>query len=108
MANMLEGGGKTPVLPPAALQAMGFKVHCVALCCAALCWGTCVVLLRAVLCVCHAMVCWPNLTGNSDVVVRFSTHRLRPANVEAGFLVRALLLRLPRWTHRTAWPHPHR
>ncbi|EFJ44243.1 hypothetical protein VOLCADRAFT_65045, partial [Volvox carteri f. nagariensis] len=26
MANMLEGGGKTPVLPPSALQAMGFKL----------------------------------------------------------------------------------
>lgn len=26
MANMLEGGGKTPVLPPSTLQAMGFKL----------------------------------------------------------------------------------
>ena len=26
MANMLEGGGKTPILPPAELQAMGFKL----------------------------------------------------------------------------------
>jgi hypothetical protein len=26
MANMLEGGGKTPILPPEELQAMGFKL----------------------------------------------------------------------------------
>jgi 2-methylisocitrate lyase-like PEP mutase family enzyme len=26
MANMLEGGGKTPILPPAELQDMGFKL----------------------------------------------------------------------------------
>ncbi|GFR41987.1 hypothetical protein Agub_g2667 [Astrephomene gubernaculifera] len=26
MANMLEGGGKTPLLPPSALQALGFKL----------------------------------------------------------------------------------
>jgi hypothetical protein len=26
MASMLEGGGKTPILPPAQLQAMGFKL----------------------------------------------------------------------------------
>lgn len=26
MANMLEGGGKTPLLPPAALQELGFSI----------------------------------------------------------------------------------
>lgn len=26
MANMLEGGGKTPILPPQQLQDMGFKL----------------------------------------------------------------------------------
>jgi 2-methylisocitrate lyase-like PEP mutase family enzyme len=26
MANMLEGGGKTPILPPEELQGMGFKL----------------------------------------------------------------------------------
>jgi 2-methylisocitrate lyase-like PEP mutase family enzyme len=26
MANMLEGGGKTPILPPEELQALGFKL----------------------------------------------------------------------------------
>jgi hypothetical protein len=26
MANMLEGGGKTPILSPDALQGMGFKL----------------------------------------------------------------------------------
>ena len=26
MANMLEGGGKTPILPPTALAEMGFKL----------------------------------------------------------------------------------
>jgi hypothetical protein len=26
MANMLEGGGKTPIFPPEELQAMGFKL----------------------------------------------------------------------------------
>jgi hypothetical protein len=26
MANMLEGGGKTPILPPQKLQDMGFKL----------------------------------------------------------------------------------
>lgn len=26
MANMLEGGGKTPILSPAQLQEMGFKL----------------------------------------------------------------------------------
>jgi hypothetical protein len=26
MANMLEGGGKTPILPPEDLQVMGFKL----------------------------------------------------------------------------------
>lgn len=26
MANMLEGGGKTPIMPPSELQDMGFKL----------------------------------------------------------------------------------